>query len=499
MIAVNNWRDSGPKVLGALFKKRQNCKSKKPPTKTKETSIPKPTEGSEQSHSISSGTVPDPQDLERNIQLASTRLPSTLNEGTYKSQPLPEGNATHPEDSSKNIQPFDRGLTSMTSDEGTSKTTPRPEGSLEDKDSGETNHPLIWNQSTLLLLIFEALVLTVNYANLKASIDDYYDENIAYRDQTNKLVAASMSSLDNSRTVISDLYIGLNVITELLKEINNAVKDDPAINKKISEATKSFSKISTNITKAHALKQDEKLASYAKSSTNMAWNLGSRISGLKRAQNHIQSCMSSLKEDTHSIKSMMTEMYEVFKGQSSLAPSATPRINKGKGTEIDSDEDPSKKLMPASTIVHPDPDEEVKVPYTINQKMYYLTNKEMQAYLDKEEKVKKAAKEARILAISKHELREINPKKKNAVVKDLMNSLSQRYERIRKFLGELGIKSALLPLAPAPKQASSKSLRKKRKHMELEPEIRIPGLECNRALLENVPFINNMVVEEPEY
>nr|GFB03208.1 hypothetical protein [Tanacetum cinerariifolium] len=395
-----------------------------------------------------------------------------------------------------------------------------PEGSLEDKDSGETNHPLIWNQSTLLLLIFEALVLkseedilgagkeidakpqaaditethhqyplpqenkpqsshatytkasdtdssSVNYANLKASIDDYYDENIAYRDQTNKLVAASMISLDNSRTVISDLYIGLNVITELLKEINNAVKDDLAINKKISEATKSFSKISRNITKAHALKQDEKLASYAKSSTNMAWNLVSRISGLKRAQNHIQSCMSSLKEDTHFIKSMMTEMYEVFKGQSSLAPSATPRINKGKGTEIDSDEDPSKKPMPASTIVHPDPDEEVKVPYTINGKMYYLTDKEMEAYLDKEEKVKKAAKEARILAISKHEV--------------------------------IKVVSALPPLAPAPKQASSESLRKKRKHMELEPEIRIPGLECNRALPENFPFINNMVVEEPEY
>ncbi|GJY25344.1 uncharacterized mitochondrial protein-like protein [Tanacetum coccineum] len=35
--------------------------------------------------------------------------------------------------------------------------------------------------------------------------------------------------------------------------------------------------------------------------------------------------------------------------------------------------------------------------------------------------------------------------------------------------------------------------------MELEPETRIPGLECNRALLENVPFVNNMVIEEPEY
>ncbi|GJW57579.1 hypothetical protein Tco_0104310 [Tanacetum coccineum] len=44
------------------------------------------------------------------------------------------------------------------------------------------------------------------------------------------------------------------------------------------------------------------------------------------------------------------------------------------------------------------------------------------------------------------ELREIIPKKKNVVVHDLMNSISQRYKRIRKIPEELGIKSAL----PAP-------------------------------------------------
>ncbi|GKF72483.1 hypothetical protein Tco_0208597, partial [Tanacetum coccineum] len=154
----------------------------------------------------------------------------------------------------------------------------------------------------------------VNYVDLKASIDEYYDENIANRDQTDKLVEASMSSLEKSSNTISDLYKGFNIITELLKEIKNVVKDDPVIHKKISEATEPFTKISTNKTEAHALKQDEELAAWAKSSTNMAWNLGSRILGLERAQNHIQSSMSSLKEDTHSIKTMMTKMYAVFKG-----------------------------------------------------------------------------------------------------------------------------------------------------------------------------------------
>ncbi|GJS77245.1 hypothetical protein Tco_0727126 [Tanacetum coccineum] len=35
--------------------------------------------------------------------------------------------------------------------------------------------------------------------------------------------------------------------------------------------------------------------------------------------------------------------------------------------------------------------------------------------------------------------------------------------------------------------------------MELEPEVKVPGLECNRSLLEGVPFVNHMVIEEPGY
>ncbi|GKD39952.1 hypothetical protein Tco_1260159 [Tanacetum coccineum] len=96
------------------------------------------------------------------------------------------------------------------------------------------------------------------------------------------------------------------------------------------------------------------------------------------------------------------------------------------------------------------------------------------------------------------ELREIIPKNKNTVVKALMNSLARRYERLRQIPKELGIKSALPAPALSPEQASSISS-KKRKHMELEPETKIYGLECNRALSENVPFVNNMVIDEPEY
>ncbi|GKB68698.1 hypothetical protein Tco_0930110 [Tanacetum coccineum] len=199
----------------------------------------------------------------------------------------------------------------MTSNEGMAKTTPRPEGSLEDKDSGGNIPPVdiepIYTHvvdplGTAFLLSDDELdkdndeeeVLAagddmdkdhqddkevrtpspkqdqpepshvqesasdsskaaVSYADLKAFVDQYYDENIAHRDQTDKLVEASMSSLNKSSTTISDLYKSLNVITQLLKDISNAVKDDPATNQKINEATKTFARISSNITEVLSL------------------------------------------------------------------------------------------------------------------------------------------------------------------------------------------------------------------------------------------------------
>ncbi|GKA88173.1 hypothetical protein Tco_0809937 [Tanacetum coccineum] len=62
-----------------------------------------------------------------------------------------------------------------------------------------------------------------------------------------------MSSLNKSSTTISDVYKGLDVIYQLLKDINNAVKDDPATNQKINEATETFPRIFSNITEVLSL------------------------------------------------------------------------------------------------------------------------------------------------------------------------------------------------------------------------------------------------------
>ncbi|GKD31166.1 hypothetical protein Tco_1241944 [Tanacetum coccineum] len=122
-----------------------------------------------------------------------------------------------------------------------------------------------------------------------------------------------MSSLEKSSSTNNDLYKGLNVITEILKNINTAVKDDPAANQKISEDTKTYTKISFNVTEVLSLVK--------------GFDFATLLSTMKDLQAHALKQDEEL-EDTSSIKSLMTEMYNSFRGQSSLAPSdsVTPTL-----------------------------------------------------------------------------------------------------------------------------------------------------------------------------
>ncbi|GJT00838.1 hypothetical protein Tco_0822007 [Tanacetum coccineum] len=192
--------------------------------------------------------------------------------------------------------------TSTTPNEGTAKTTPHPKGSLGDKDSGgnippadmEPIHTPVANPSgtgakyqvdetQFTRLSDEEEVLAtgddmdedpqddaevrtpspgptqpdpshyeeaaVSYADLKASIDQYYDENIAHRDQTNKLVEASMSSLDRING------FDFSALLSTVKSLQD-----------------------------HAFKKEEASTAWMKSSSNMAWNLGSRMSRVELSQ-----------------------------------------------------------------------------------------------------------------------------------------------------------------------------------------------------------------------
>nr|GEU88146.1 hypothetical protein [Tanacetum cinerariifolium] len=326
-------------------------------------------------YSLITGTEVDIGEIIYSDLVTNMGFPSTLNKGTRLSKPFPEGTATHPKDSEGNKQPLNRDKTFTTSNEGMAKTTPRPEGSLGDKDSGGNISPAnmepihlsvadlsgtgakyheVQTQSSRLMYRYltknkdeaqesneEVLVAeddidedpqddkeeehkeeAVSYVNLKASIDQYYDENIAHRDQTDKLVEASMSSLDRSSTTIIDLYKGLNVIIELLKNINTAVKDDPATNQKINEAFETFARISSNVTGVLSLVKGFDFSALM-SDVKALRDHASKMSGVELSQTALKQEILSFRQDTLKIKSMMTEMYAAFYGQPSSAPSGS--------------------------------------------------------------------------------------------------------------------------------------------------------------------------------
>nr|GEU61090.1 hypothetical protein [Tanacetum cinerariifolium] len=264
-------------------------------------------------------------------------------------------------------------------------------------------------------------------------------------DQTDKVIDAAINSLDKNNIARSDLLNALNGVTKTLKEIQDAVKEDLVLNKKVIEATEAYTKNSTHLTELLTLIKN--------------FNF------------------QRLKKDTSDIKSVIIKIYQAFKVQpiTSIISTSQPKPSvpqrEGKGIATDEHLESPPKLVKASSVVRPNPGAPFLVPYTINGKLFYLTEEQILAHIDKEDQIKNDKEESKRLVMTKTETKEIP--------------------------GELGIQSAL-PV-PVLEQTPSQASRRKRKHMELEPEIKVPRLKCNQSLPKGVPFVNNMVIEEPEY
>nr|GEX61925.1 retrovirus-related Pol polyprotein from transposon TNT 1-94 [Tanacetum cinerariifolium]GEX63025.1 retrovirus-related Pol polyprotein from transposon TNT 1-94 [Tanacetum cinerariifolium] len=296
-------------------------------------------------------------------------------------------------------------------------------------------------------------------------------------------------------------------ILDNLKEVQDVLKEDHALNKKVLEAIEAYTK------------NPPILLSSSPWSNNYEGG-GLSHNGTKETPSHTK----GEKDD------MVTE--EVVK----KVPTKEPKV----ANEEELVQQPQHTSPIPITIVRPitRPNPELEM-IGSSSRLYHLTNDEIQDHLDKEKKMKKDIEEAKLLAMSKPDLIKViheeaskaridpkilesakggqefkkiqdaelkipnkkhakkikSPKNKNKAVKDLMNSLSKRYEILRTIFDELSIGSNL----STPGQVLSITLERKRKHQELEPEIRIHGLECNRSLSEGFPFVNNMVIEDPEY
>ncbi|GKA30629.1 hypothetical protein Tco_0716934 [Tanacetum coccineum] len=461
MIAVSNQKDS-------VYPLPISGKKKKVKSQT-------PTEDSEQSHSFSSSTVPDPQDLERNIQLSGTGLPSTQldepadtrlpsmvsNEGTVKTTPLPEGplkdkdlEGFKPPADMKPINPFVADLLRTGAeyqilnslrmkwlkrgdedvfaagedmDEDTQATKEEhqsPPSNIDEPKSShiqDTNESASYSSSPELQKYDNILTLTERQL-VKASIKGYYEENVDHMDHIDKLVQANIDCLDKNSTKRAELLTALNGFNETLKVIQEAVKEDHALNKK-------------------------------------ALNLGSRMTAIKNSQaairseahtkeppSHTEGEHVSMKDDTKKSESdkverptravpilafrlLMRPNHEVEIMSSPSTVRLTDTVLEflifDSGTKIElitslrpqPTETPASEAQPITTIINisqpemlasnvfrEDPDEPIRVPYMINGKMYHLTNDEINEHLEKEDKIKKAAEEAKRFKMTKTEV-----------------------------------------------------------------------------------------------
>nr|GEU90201.1 hypothetical protein [Tanacetum cinerariifolium] len=103
-----------------------------------------------------------------------------------------------------------------------------------------------------------------------------------------------------------------------LKKVHNAVKDDPALNKKVLEAAEAYTKNSTNLTElltmvknfdcsnlktnvesllAVVTAQNDHLTKWVESTALMAWSVGPQMTRIKNTRATIQSNMASIKKD----------------------------------------------------------------------------------------------------------------------------------------------------------------------------------------------------------
>ncbi|GJT53430.1 hypothetical protein Tco_0988484 [Tanacetum coccineum] len=288
-----------------------------------------------------------------NDQPADKGLPFTVsNEGTAKTTPPPEG--PHGDKDSEGLKPLDdmepltnpvADLTSTESDEeevfvvredmdedtqadkevqSPSPNTDKLESShVQDTDESTfDSSPELKKYDNILPLTERQLVkyprkvsrvffnrITqeqwTRHEEAVVFIEAYYEENIDHKEQTDKVIDTAMNSLDKNNIARGDLLNALNRVTEKLKTIRDAVKEDLVLNKKFLEATKAYTKNSTHLIELLKLVKNFDFQGL-KSSV---------MTTVESSKAEIRSELFSLKQDTTKIKSIMTKIFQGFKGE----------------------------------------------------------------------------------------------------------------------------------------------------------------------------------------
>ncbi|GJR12808.1 retrovirus-related pol polyprotein from transposon TNT 1-94 [Tanacetum coccineum] len=261
-----------------------------------------------------------------------------------------------------------------------------------------------------------------SYADLKWSIKDFHATTFQKYKNTNV-------ALKNYQKIITqfkfDHVEGLKRILTNLQEVQNVVKEDPALNKKVFEAAEAYTKNSTNLIELFTLVKNFHFLGFK---TNV-----DSLQAVVTAK--IESDFASLKTHTADIKAMMTEMFCAFKGQSFFAPSssvpeptlALTRVPTNVGGEFithynyqsfysnipkhQSPEEGVTELLTrlitkdgGSSHTTPKDNKGKDIARDTDDSPRKIVKALKEAYLKKEEQMQKAAQETRLIALSKPEL-----------------------------------------------------------------------------------------------
>nr|GEZ23920.1 hypothetical protein [Tanacetum cinerariifolium] len=400
------------------LRREKKPKSKKTPTEDQVTPPTGPTRGSEHSYSVFSGN-PDDKGFAYTVSI----------KGIVKTMSLPEG--PHGDKDSEELKPPAdiEPLTNLVVDPSGTDANDNEEvftaGEEMDKDIPPTDE--------------EARSPPPNKEQLESSHAQESDSNSSCPDALRKydnilllterqldtvkkmlIIGTKLTSLFRQPWIVltknstkrADLLKPLNGVTETIKVVQEDVKDDPALNRKVIEATEAYTKNSTTLNELLTLIKnfdfqgendnmqiEDKTRKEQEPKRPTIALLISVFRPLMRTNLKVEMMTSPL---TIKLTDIVLKI-PTPNSDAEIDSQATKRINKGNKIATD-DVEPLEKLVPASKVVREDPDEPVKVPYIINGKMHYLTNDEINAHTEKKDMIKKAAKEAKMFKKTKTEV-----------------------------------------------------------------------------------------------
>ncbi|GKA00105.1 hypothetical protein Tco_0672655 [Tanacetum coccineum] len=173
-------------------------------------------------------------------------------------------------------------------------------------------------------------------------------------------------SYSSSPDTLQKAFIeGIEWVTETLKVVQEVVKDDPALNKKVIEATEAYTRNFSNLTELLILIK--------------GFDINGLMSAVEfiKATDAIRNKVSALRQDTSDIKRMMTEIFQAFKVPvSSVKPleesSSQPTV---KLTETILEIPSNKPGVPSITLIVPGPP--ILVPPTTQAQPITIINPEL--------------------------------------------------------------------------------------------------------------------------